>query len=153
MTGLTPEPVRAAGGIVVRYHDDALELVVLHRPHYDDWSLPKGKLDAAETHKDAARREVEEETGLRCTILGPGGRTNYVDHKGRDKAVRYYLMQPLDASLPFAPFDDDEIDAARWVTFEAADELLSYGHDRDLLRRLHTDRRRRELLPTAKSRR
>ena len=62
--------VKAAGGVVWRHGEGGVEIVVAHRPRYDDWSLPKGKLDKGESWEQAALREVEEEVGLRCR-LGP----------------------------------------------------------------------------------
>ena len=124
--------VKASGGVVWRRADDGgIELVVIHRPRYDDWSLPKGKLDAGESWEDAALREVEEEVGLRCTLgpeLPPIG---YRDDKGRDKAVRYWLMEPRD-DAPFTP--NDEVDEMRWVDVAGAAALLSYPHDAELVR-------------------
>ncbi len=120
---MTPE-IRAAGGIVVR---DGRVLLV-HRPRYDDWTLPKGKLDAGESWQEAARREVEEETGLRCELGDEIGRTFYVDSRGRDKEVRYYRM-----SSDGEPFAQNEVDEVRWVALEEAAALLSYPHDRELV--------------------
>ncbi len=119
--------VRAAGGVVMR--DGAILLV--HRPAYDDWTLPKGKLDAGESWQEAARREVEEETGLRCELGDEVGRTFYVDSRGRDKEVRYYRMEP--AGEPFA---QNEVDEVRWVPLAEAPEFLTYPRDVDLLNRL-----------------
>ena len=73
--------IRAAGGVVLRNGS----VLLVHRAHYDDWTLPKGKLDEGESWRDAARREVEEETGLRCDPGEEVGRTHYVDGHGRDK--------------------------------------------------------------------
>src|SRR4051812_2537023 len=78
-----PAEVRAAGGVVV--HED--RLAVVHRPRYDDWSLPKGKLDAGESWEDAALREVAEETGLRCRLLDELPAVPYTDRRGRPKRV------------------------------------------------------------------
>ena len=58
----------------------------MHRPRYDDWSLPKGKLEPGESHEDAAVREVEEETGCRCELGDELPSVRYIDRKGRDKA-------------------------------------------------------------------
>ena len=80
--------VSAGGGIVLR---DGRVLLV-HRPRYDDWSLPKGKLEPGESWQTAAAREVEEETGLRCELGEEVGRTHYLDRHGREKEVRYYRM-------------------------------------------------------------
>ncbi|MEI8105146.1 MAG: NUDIX hydrolase [Actinomycetes bacterium] len=117
--------VAAAGGIVVR---DGCVLVV-HRPHYDDWTLPKGKLDDGESWEEGALREVEEETGLACTIGEEVGRTFYVDGRGREKEVRYFRM-----SSDGEPFAQNEVDEVRFVEFAAAAGLLTYAYDRDLVR-------------------
>ena len=86
--------VEAAGGVVVRTGAGP-EVAVVHRPRYDDWSLPKGKLDPGESFEDAALREVEEETGVRCRLRGALEPSSYRDHKGREKLVRWFLMEPL----------------------------------------------------------
>src|ERR1700687_5218168 len=86
--------VRAAGGVVRRNGSrGAMRLAVVHRPGYDDWSFPKGKVDRGETLEETALREVEEETGLRCKLVPPLGCTAYADHKGRDKVACYWLME------------------------------------------------------------
>jgi 8-oxo-dGTP diphosphatase len=125
--------VKASGGVVWRRAPGgALELVVVHRPRYDDWSLPKGKLDPGEGWEEAAVREVREEVGLRCR-LGPELPTvRYRDNKGRDKAVRYWLMEPEDGDGSFTP--NHEVDDMRWVDVAAAAALLSYPHDVELVR-------------------
>src|SRR4051794_22587900 len=117
--------VDAAGGVVER---DGRVLVV-HRPRYDDWSFPKGKLDEGEAFEDAALREVEEETGFRCSLGRELPSIRY-EVNGRPKLVRYWLMAP-GAELEFAP--NDETDSIRWVTPDEARALLSYDRDRDLL--------------------
>ena len=122
--------VRAAGGVVVRGLPDEPEFAVVHRPRYDDWSLPKGKLDPDESWADAALREVEEETGIRCELGPELEPTRYPDRKGRDKLVRWWLMRPL--SGRFQP--TEEIDELRWLRPEDAVELLDYEHDRTLVR-------------------
>ena len=83
--------VLAAGGVVRR--DGRILLV--HRPKYDDWTLPKGKLDAGEGFEEAALREVEEETGFRCELGDELEPTAYTDGKGREKLVRYWEMTPV----------------------------------------------------------
>ena len=106
--------VKASGGVVWRRAaGGALELVVVHRPRYDDWSLPKGKLDPGESWEDAALREVEEEVGLRCRLGAELPPVCYRDNKGRAKVVRYWLMEPEDDAAPFTP--NDEVDEMRWV--------------------------------------
>ncbi len=127
--------IRAAGGIVLRRGREGTEVLLVHRPRYDDWSLPKGKADAGESDEDTALREVEEETGLRCILGPPAGRTHYRDSKGRDKVVQYWLMEPESAAAAadgsFVP--NDEVDAVRWCSVADATKALSYAHDRKLL--------------------
>jgi 8-oxo-dGTP pyrophosphatase MutT (NUDIX family) len=122
--------VKASGGVVCRRGADGLEVALVHRPRYDDWSFPKGKLDPGESWEGAALREVEEEIGLRCRLGDELPPTAYRDNKGRDKVVRYWLMEPLDGE--FEP--SDEVDEVRWLAPADADDLLSYEHDRELLR-------------------
>jgi 8-oxo-dGTP pyrophosphatase MutT (NUDIX family) len=123
------ERVRAAGGLVWRRGAEAPEVLVVHRPKYDDWSFPKGKLEPGEREEDAAVREVEEETGLRCRLERELGTTRYRDARGRPKTVRYWLMTPVDGDLAAAT----EVDEARFVPIAAAAGLLTYGRDRELL--------------------
>ena len=123
--------VHAAGGAVLRDREGGgVELCLVHRPKYDDWSLPKGKLDPGESFEDAAVREVWEETGLRCRLLQELQPVRYTDGKGRPKLVRYWLMEPLEDG-GFAP--DDEVDELRWLTPAEALSLLSYERDRVLV--------------------
>jgi 8-oxo-dGTP pyrophosphatase MutT (NUDIX family) len=121
--------VKASGGVVCRRGPDGLLVALVHRPRYDDWSFPKGKLDAGESWEDAALREVEEEIGLRCRLGPELPPTSYRDPKGRAKVVRYWLMDPLDGE--FVP--SDEVDEVRWLAPAEADAILSYAHDRELL--------------------
>jgi 8-oxo-dGTP diphosphatase len=122
--------VKAGGGVVVRHGENGPEVAVVHRPRYDDWSFPKGKLDRGESFEDGALREVEEEIGLRCRLGDELSPTAYRDNKGRAKVVRYWLMEPLDGA--FEP--SDEVDEMRWVSLDDAGALLSYDRDRELLR-------------------
>lgn len=122
--------VEAAGGVVLRAGGDGVEVLVVHRARYDDWSLPKGKLDAGETHADAARREVEEETGWECALGGELTEVRYVDHRGRPKRVRWWTMRPVRFG-GFTP--NDEIDALRWLPVHEAATLLTYDTDRGVL--------------------
>ena len=82
-----------------RREADGVEVLLVHRPHYDDWTFPKGKRDEGETDEQAAVREVEEETSLRC-VLGPElPEVHYIDRNGRPKVVRYWVMEPEDVML------------------------------------------------------
>jgi 8-oxo-dGTP diphosphatase len=125
------ETVQAAGGVVSRRGPDgALELLLVHRPHYDDWTLPKGKLEPGETHEQAAVREVQEETGLECELGRELPSTHYNDRMGRPKTVRYWAMQPLAGVAG----PNGEVDEVRWASVEEAGRLLSYPRDGAVLR-------------------
>jgi 8-oxo-dGTP diphosphatase len=129
--GQDPE-VSAAGGVVVRPGEDGKPRVaVIHRPKYMDWSLPKGKLEPGEGWREAALREVEEEIGYRCEIGAELPPVTYLDRNARRKLVRYWLMDPVEGS--FEPHG--EVDELRWVTIEEAEAMLTYKHDKDLIRR------------------
>jgi 8-oxo-dGTP pyrophosphatase MutT (NUDIX family) len=128
---LTSEPVvRAGGGIVWRHGEDgAVEVVLIHRPAYDDWSFPKGKLHRGETEAEAALREVQEETGLRCRLGREVGTSAYRDPRRRPKTVRYWAMTPIGGTLRPA----NEVDDARWVPLDEARAALTYERDRRIL--------------------
>jgi 8-oxo-dGTP diphosphatase len=124
------EMVRASGGIVVRTDDGGgMEVALVHRPSYDDWTFPKGKRALAEEDRETALREVEEETGLVCRIDREVGTTRYRDRKDRPKTVVYFLMTPIGGA--FHP--SHEVDQVRWLPIERAADVLTYGHDRSLL--------------------
>ena len=103
----------------------------MHRPPpHDDWSLPKGKLDRGETHRDAAVREVREETGL-SGELGPKlTEVRYRTDAGEDKRVRWWALRAT-GDDGFEP--NDEIDERRWLALDDAAELLSWDSDRGVL--------------------
>lgn len=127
-----PDVVRAAGGVVYRVASrGAPEVVMVHRPAYDDWSLPKGKLKTLERLETAALREVEEETGMTCLIERCLGTTRYIDRRGRDKVVWYWLMRSYAGEFQPLP----EVDRVHWCGIVEAMATLSYDHDRDILLR------------------
>ncbi|WP_270038962.1 NUDIX hydrolase [Solirubrobacter ginsenosidimutans] len=124
---LASETVRAAGGVALRHG----KVCIIHRPDYEDWSLPKGKLDGSESHEEAALREVHEETGLRCVLGAELSSQEYIDRQGRPKTVRWWAMTVL-ADDGLTP--SHEVDDRRWVTPEQAERILAYEHDRELVR-------------------
>ena len=118
--------VWAAGAVVWREDGD---VAVVHRPRYDDWSFPKGKLEPGETMPFAAVREVAEESGL-DVHLGPIlGDVSYAVPEGR-KVVRYWSAR-VAKDNGFTP--DAEVDELRWIPAGQAAEVLTYGHDLDVL--------------------
>jgi 8-oxo-dGTP diphosphatase len=121
--------IRAAGGVVVR----GGRVLLVHRDRYDDWSLPKGKLEPGETWEQAALREVREETGLRCELASYLGATRYTPG-GVDKEVRWWLMTARGEPRP-----DMEVDEVLWASVEEARRLLTYDGERELLARLPKD--------------
>ena len=121
--------MQAAGGVVYRRGRDDVEVLLVHRPRYDDWTFPKGKLEPEETHERAAVREVEEETGFFCELGRELPSTTYRDSKARPKLVRYWAMRPVGGE--FQPHH--EVDEIRWLRVEAAAELLSHERDHEVL--------------------
>ncbi len=131
-----PDVVRAAGGVVWRRSDDAavadgaLEVLVVHRDRYDDWTFPKGKLDPGETWEQAAVREVFEETGVVAVLGEELASTRYRDAKGRPKVARYWTMT-VATSVPFAA--NEEISALQWVAVDDVVSVLTYPRDHPVL--------------------
>ena len=130
---MTEKRIEAAGGVVMRKGPEETEIAVVHRPRYDDWSFPKGKLDPGETFEEAALREVREESGLVCRLGPELAFAHYEDNKGRPKLVRYWLMAVID-DPGFEP--NDEVDELRWLTPAEATDLLTYSRDRSLVKTL-----------------
>jgi 8-oxo-dGTP diphosphatase len=122
--GEEPE-VLAAGGVIRR---DG-RVAVVHRPKYDDWTLPKGKLDSGEGFEEAALREVREETGFDCELGEELASISYHDRRGRLKLVRYWAMTPVGGEFEA----NREVDELRWLEPREARELLSYPRDRAFL--------------------
>jgi 8-oxo-dGTP pyrophosphatase MutT (NUDIX family) len=128
----TVNDVIAAGGVVWREPagPPRREVLLVHRPRYDDWSLPKGKLDPGESFEDAALREVWEETGIQARLERELPEVRYAVRE-RPKLVRYWLMSVESVPGSFEP--NEEVDELRWLPLERAVELLSYDRDRELV--------------------
>jgi phosphohistidine phosphatase SixA/ADP-ribose pyrophosphatase YjhB (NUDIX family) len=131
--------IRAAGGVLWRATAEAspeaaIEVALIHRPRYADWTLPKGKLASGESEVDGAIREVLEETGYHVRLGRPLGETRYMksqDGYERPKVVRWWAMEA--AAGAFSP--TREVDELRWMTMAEAHQLLSRAEDRELLER------------------
>ena len=126
--------IEAAGGVIVDVSRDKPHYLLIHRPRYDDWTFPKGKLDRGEKHRDAALREVKEETGLNCEVITKLSPTRYRTQNGNPKRVRYWLMRPTSGSF----VRNDEVDAVTWLKRRAAMAILTHEYDRVLLTEAHT---------------
>ena len=121
--------VRAAGAVVVR-GSAPVEVLVIHRPHYDDWTLPKGKVEPGESDEACAVREVEEETGLRVRLASELASVRWQDGNGDAKVCRYWLVDDFDGEA----VPRNEVDAVEWLPVTAATERLTYARDADVLR-------------------
>lgn len=130
MTGRSDDTVRAAGCVLWRRSpfDGSLELCLVHRPRYDDWSHPKGKLKRGEDAAAGAVREVLEETGFRCEP-GPALPTVRYVANGRPKEVRYWAAEAVDGE--FEP--NSEVDRLLWLSPTAARNRLTQPRDRQLV--------------------
>jgi 8-oxo-dGTP pyrophosphatase MutT (NUDIX family) len=126
---LNESVVRAAGGVVTRPADGRVEVLLVHRPRYDDWGFPKGKALQGESDEACALREVEEESGLRCTLERELPATSYRLANLRTKVVRYWVMRPLEGDAR----PQHEVDEVRWLPLAEAEALLSYNRDRAVL--------------------
>lgn len=134
-SGVVEKQMLAAGGIIIDESTDSRLVLLVHRPRYDDWSFPKGKLDPGETVEEAALREVREETGLRCRIIRKLAVARYhyrTRNKGRlkPKAVHYFLMEPVTRRIKVP---GDEVDLALWMELDEASRKLTYAPDKKLL--------------------
>jgi 8-oxo-dGTP pyrophosphatase MutT (NUDIX family)/phosphohistidine phosphatase SixA len=128
-----PAAVRAAGCVVWRVCDGEPEILLVHRPRYDDWSYPKGKLDPGESNLVAAVRETWEETGLRV-VLGPRLLDqHYTIDSGQHKVVAYWAARPPAGGDISSYKPNDEIDQLRWVALSAARRVLTHSRDAALL--------------------
>jgi 8-oxo-(d)GTP phosphatase len=127
---LTRDVVRAAGGVVRRVGPNGVEVLLVHRPRYYDWTFPKGKAHRGESDEETALREVEEESGIRADLGVELPSSRYRDSQGRDKVVRYWTMRP--ESGAFEPHG--EVDAIEWLPIAEAESQLSYDRDVEVLR-------------------
>ena len=125
--------IHAAGGVLWRQaangNGELIEVAVIHRPRYDDWTIPKGKLNPGEIELEGAVREIAEETGYRVTIERPLGEVNYLKD-GRPKVVRYWAMR-AEGGI-FTP--SREVDELRWLPVPEAMRLITVDRDRELLK-------------------
>lgn len=119
----------AAGGVVWQDPASRVEVVLVHRPRHGDWSLPKGSVLAGETPEQGARREVEEETGLCCTLGPEMAPVRYRDRRGRQKVVRFWSMTPV----ALGAREGDEVDQVRWLPLVDAIALVGKARDREVL--------------------
>jgi 8-oxo-dGTP diphosphatase len=126
------ETIHAAGGILWKQTTSGSRIALVHRPRYNDWTLPKGKLKPGEDWLAAALREVEEETGCIAEPVSFAGTIRYAI-RNRPKEVRYWHMKLIKEG-EFLP--NDEIDRFSWLSIERAIELLNYERERDLLKSL-----------------
>ena len=139
----SPDPrvsvVRAAGGLVWRVRADTLQVQLVHRPRYDDWSWPKGKLENGESVQTAAMREVAEETGKPIVLGRPLPGLRYLTAEGRVKEVRYWVGRrarqghdsyALAARPPVAPMNRREVDHTEWLSVDDAARRLTRATDR-----------------------
>ncbi|MGA8987607.1 NUDIX hydrolase [Aeromicrobium sp.] len=140
--------INAAGGVVWRKRggsgraDSRIELLVIHRPSYDDWTFPKGKVDAGEALQTTAVREIAEETGIRVRLGVPLQQVQYPVTAGT-KVVAYWSARPVSQHDADAFVPNREVDEIRWIGFQEAAELLTYQHDREVLETFRELQRRR----------
>jgi 8-oxo-dGTP diphosphatase len=132
--------IEAAGGVLYRHAPDgSVEVALVHRPKYDDWSLPKGKLKRREHLLLGAIREVEEETGAHVTLGRPLGEIRYLK-EGLPKRVRYWVMPYVEPS-PTAVVSADEVDGLHWLSPGDALKVLTWDRDVPPIERFLADLR------------
>ena len=124
----SPRAILAAGALAWREKGDGVQVLLVHRPRYDDWSIPKGKLDKGETSPAAAVREVAEETGYRVRLRRPLPTATYLMPDGRTKVVNYWAAT-VRATIAPGPKNRREVDEVRWVPLEEASELVTRQND------------------------
>ena len=134
--------IRAAGALLWRDNSDlSIEVALIHRPRYDDWSLPKGKLEMGETALQCAYREVHEETGIRATFTRQLGTVEY-EESGQEKRVKYWAAHCALTNSEFVP--NEEVDQMRWLSPSQALEQATHDSDKSIIEKFmseeqHTD--------------
>ena len=136
MTARDDEPILAAGGVLWRPAGDSFEILLIHRPRYDDWTLPKGKVDEGDADLAAtAQREVWEETGLRGRMGADLGEIRYTV-KGRPKVVHYWAMELDGDAASTDSFEaNSEVDRLAWLPPDEARARLVYLPDAEIVDR------------------
>lgn len=124
--------IRAAGGIVIRPDEGELHILLVHRPAYGDWSIPKGKVKLGEQDDAVALREVREETGLTCDLGAQLGEMHYRDRRGRTKVCRYWAMSPTGGCFQ----QNLEVDSCKWFSLLEASTQATRSGERDFLSEL-----------------
>jgi len=128
----TDYQIMASGGVLIRkggHEKNEFFYALIHRPRYNDWSLPKGKQESGEDALACALRETLEETGYTCTPVDEIGSSSYKDNRGRSKLVRFWLMRVTEGK--FVP--NEEADSLAWLPFDLATKTLTYEKDREVL--------------------
>lgn len=124
--------VEKAGGIVARRSTEgAVEILCIHRPRYNDWSLPKGHIEEGESAELAAVREVLEETGLLCDILATLPDQVYTLPNGDSSVVHMFVLRK---KLAMNEQKDTEADQCEWMTIEKALKIISYSNVTEYIR-------------------
>ena len=134
--------IRAAGALLWRDNSDlSIEVALIHRPRYQDWSLPKGKLEMGETALQCAYREVQEETGIRATFTRQLGTVEY-EESGQEKRVKYWAAHCAFTNSEFVP--NEEVDQMKWLPATQALEQATHDSDKSIIEKFmseeqHTD--------------
>lgn len=128
---MSTKRVSAAGGVILRQSENGTpEICLVHRPEYDDWTFPKGRLEEGESNEQAALREVFEEAGIEARIRPLiAEKANYIDAQGKTKTVTYFLM--ICVNQDFLP--NSEVDTHQWLNPELAHAKLTFDRDREIL--------------------
>ena len=136
--------IRAAGALLWRDNSDlSIEVALIHRPRYDDWSLPKGKLEMGETALQCAYREVHEETGIRATFTRQLGTVEY-EESGQEKRVKYWAAHCALNNSEFVP--NEEVDQLKWLTASQALEQATHDSDKSIIEKFMSEEQQTDTL-------